>query len=58
MSKKELDDLRLFRVKSELTVVLLKQLKDFKSKEEPDFRKLTTIDLINVMANIIETKTK
>lgn len=58
MNKKEEKKFKQFRVRQELTVKILKTIIDFKSQEEPDYKKLTNDDIINVLSTIIIKKTK
>jgi len=47
-----------WRVRQELTIHILKTIQDFKSLEEPDYKKLTDNDIINVLSEIISNRTK
>jgi|WetSurMetagenome_2_1015567.scaffolds.fasta_scaffold2564659_1 hypothetical protein len=58
MTKNKMKQLKRQRVRMELTVVMLKTLNSFKSKEEPDYGKLTKNDIIYVLSSIIKRKTE
>ncbi len=48
---------RQMRVRWELLAEIYKLLADFKSVEEPDYKKLKTEDIIYVLSTIIQRKT-
>lgn len=56
MTRKEEKDFKSYRAKLELTIILLKDISNFESKEEPG-TKLTDNDIIQVLSTIIIKKT-
>jgi hypothetical protein len=47
-----------FRVREELKLKILTLIYNFKSEEEPEYKKLTRDDVINVFCSIIARKTE
>lgn len=47
-----------FRVREELKLKVLTLIYNFKSEEEPEYKKLTRDDVINVFCSIIARKTE
>lgn len=57
MTKKELNDLKVTRAQSELTMCILKLLVGFKSKEEPTIT-LTNKDKVEVLLKVSAAKVR
>jgi hypothetical protein len=47
-----------FRVREELKLKILTLIYNFKSEEEPEYKKLTRDDVINVFSSLIARKTQ
>lgn len=54
LTKKELKDLKKWRAKSELQILLQKVVNGFESKEEPDVE-LSSSDVVDVLAEMIKS---
>jgi hypothetical protein len=49
-------NMKQYRVRAELKLNILKLIHNFKSKEEPEYKKITTKDVIFVLSEIINQK--
>lgn len=57
MKNIEIKEMQKFRVREELKLEILKIIANFNLKEEPDYKKLSNDDIINVLSSLIVRRT-